>query len=66
VSITYDPYTTVPIPIPRLKKVDVYFVPQLNIKKTLKISIFISQDALFWDIAHYINSNLEEKIGKFR
>jgi hypothetical protein len=41
-------------------------VPQLNIKKTMKLSIFISQDALFWDIAHYINSNLEEKIGKFR
>ncbi len=66
VSITYDPYTTVPLPIPKLKKVDVYFIPQFNIKKTIKLSIFISEDALFFDIAHYINSNLEDKIGKFR
>ena len=66
VSITYDPYTTVPVPIPKLKKVDVYFIPQFNIKKTIKLSIFISEDALFFDIAHYINSNLGEKIGKFR
>lgn len=66
VSITYDPYTTVPLPIPKLKKVDVYFVPQFNIKKTIKLSIFISEDALFFDVAHYINSNLDEKIGRFR
>lgn len=65
-SITYDPFTTLPVPIPKLKKVDVYFVPQFNIKKTVKLSIFISEDALFFDIAHYINSNLEEKIGRFR
>ena len=32
----------------------------------MKISIFVSEDALFFDIAHYINSNLEEKIGRFR
>ena len=66
VSITYDPYTTVPLPIPRLKKVDVYFIPQFNIRKTVKLSIFISEDASFFDIAHYINSNLDDNIGKFR
>ena len=49
-----------------MKKVDVYFVPQFNIKKTIKLSIFISEDARFFDVAHYINQNLDEKIGKFR
>jgi hypothetical protein len=66
VSITYDPFTTVPVPIPNLKKLDIYYVPQINIKKTVKLSLHISHDALFYDIAHYINSALEEKIGKFR
>ena len=66
VSITYDPFTTVPVPIPSLKKLDIYYVPQINIKKTIKLSLFISHDALFYDIAHYINSALDEKIGKFR
>jgi ubiquitin C-terminal hydrolase len=66
VSITYDPFTTVPVPVPNLKKLDVYFVPQFNVKKTLKLSLFISQDALFYDIAHYIDNAIGEKIGKFR
>lgn len=65
-SITYDPFTNVSLPIPKLKRVDVYFVPLINIKKTIKLSIWISEAALFWDIAHYINSNIEDNIGKFR
>jgi len=66
VSITYDPYTTVPVPIPNLKKLDVYYVPHINVKKTIKLSLFISKDALFYDIAHYIERAINEKIGKFR
>ena len=66
VSITYDPFTTVPVPIPGLKKIDVYFVPQFNVKKTMRLSLFVSQEALFYDIAHYIDAAVGEKIGKFR
>jgi hypothetical protein len=68
VSITYDPFTNVSLPIPELTKVDIYFVPFININKTLKLSIYISNQARFFDILHYINTNtnLDNKVSRVR
>jgi len=66
VSTTFDPFTTLSLPIPKLKKVDLFYVPKTNFRKTTKISIFISEDALFFDIHDYIQQNLDMKMGKFR
>jgi hypothetical protein len=68
VSITYDPYTNVSLPIPELTKVDIYLVPCVNINKTMKLSFYISNQARFFDILHYLNThaNLDNKISKVR
>jgi hypothetical protein len=68
VSITYDPFTNVSLPIPELTKVDIYLVPCININKTMKLSIYISNQARFFDILHYINThaNLNNKISRVR
>ena len=65
ISVTYEPFTTVGLPIPNLEKVEIFFVPRVNIKKIM-ITLSISKEALFVDIARYVNRNLEHKIGKFR
>ena len=62
VSTTFDPFTTVGIPIPRQQAIDIFFLPYYNIKKTIKMSIFVSKDALFYDINHYISVTLKSKI----
>lgn len=66
VSTTFDPFTTLSLPIPKLKKVDLFYVPKTNFRKTTKLSIFISEDALFFDIHDYIQQHLDTKMGKFR
>ena len=66
VSVTFDPFTTVGLPVPKLEKVEIFIIPSVNIKKTIKITLSISQEALFFDIAGYVNKNLDQKIGKFR
>jgi ubiquitin carboxyl-terminal hydrolase 4/11/15 len=68
VSITYDPFTNVSIPIPDLSKVDIYVIPINGLKKNIKLSIHVSKEARFFDILHYINSNtnLDEKFTRVR
>ena len=66
ISVTYDPFTAVGIPIPKLKKVDIYVAYAVNVIKTVKMSIYVSTEALFCDIGHYVNNKLETKISKFR
>jgi len=66
VSETFDPFTTVGLPIPKLEKVEIFVVPSVNIKKTIKLTLSVSKEALFYDIAGYINKQLEQRIGKFR
>ena len=66
VSTTFDPFTSLSLPIPKLKKVDLFYVPKLNYRKTVKLSIFISEDSLFFDIQDYIQQHLDVKMGKIR
>lgn len=66
VSTTFDPFTTLSLPIPKLKKVDLFYVPRNNLKKTIKLSIFISEEALFFDIHDYLQQHLDFKLKKFR
>jgi ubiquitin carboxyl-terminal hydrolase 4/11/15 len=66
VSTTFDPFTSLSLPIPKLKKVDIFYVPKSNLKKTIKLSIFISQEALFFDIHDYLQQHLDFKVNKIR
>jgi ubiquitin carboxyl-terminal hydrolase 4/11/15 len=66
VSTTFDPFTNLSLPIPKLKKVDLFYVPKSNLKKTTKLSIFISQEALFFDIHDYLQQHLDFKVNKIR
>ena len=68
VSITYDPFTNVSVPIPNLSKVDIYVIPLNGLRKNIKLSIYVSKEARFFDILHYINTNtsLEEKFTRVR
>ena len=66
VSITYDPYLSVSLNIPKSVKKEIYVIPRINIRRTIRLSIYVSQEALFYDIGAYINKHLDVKIGKFR
>lgn len=43
-----------------------FYVPKNNLKKTTKLSIFISEEALFFDIHDYLQQHLDFKVNKFR
>ena len=66
VSITYDPYMSVSLNIPKRVKREIYVIPRINIKRTIRLSIYVAENSLFYDIGAYINKHLDEKIGKFR
>jgi len=66
VSITYDPYLSVSLNIPKRVKREIYVIPRINIKRTVRLSIYVAEDSLFYDIGAYINKHLDEQIGKFR
>jgi ubiquitin C-terminal hydrolase len=67
-SVTFDPFMTLPLAIPTMKRVDVIIVPAINIKSTIKLTIYVSESALFADLAMYLKKYLspEMKVNRFR
>lgn len=60
-SVTFDPFVTLPLSIPNMKKIEVHLVPSINIKSTIKLAIYISEAALFFDLDFYIKKYLDDK-----
>lgn len=65
-DIRFEPFVTLPLAIPILQKVELIFVPSINIKSTIRITVYISEAALFFDIENYINKYMVTKMNKFR
>ena len=55
-----------PIDIPTLKKVNILLVPSNNIKKTIKLNIFISVSTLFIDLGVYLRQYISTGFDNFR
>ncbi len=62
VSTTYDPFTTVSLPIPKLYPLDIFFLPKSNILKNVKLTIHVSPVSLFQDISRSISKVLKREV----
>ena len=63
---TFEVFNVLPIEIPTLKKVNILLVPSNNIKKTIKLNLFISVSALFIDLGVYIRQYISTGFENFR
>ena len=63
---TFEIFNILPIEIPKLKKVNILLVPSNNIKKTIKLNIFISVSALFIDLGVYLRQYISTGFENFR
>ena len=63
---TFEIFNILPIEIPTLKKVNILLVPSNNIKKTIRLNIFISVSALFIDLGVYIRQYISSGFENFR
>ena len=63
---TFEIFNILPIEIPILKKINILLVPSNNIKKTIKLNIFVSISALFIDLGVYIKQYLNNGFENFR
>ena len=75
-SITFEPFFTLPLSIPTMKRVELIIVPSINIKNTVRLTIYVSESALFLDIGIYLKKyfffnlsdkdEIKERIDKYR
>ena len=66
-SVTnFEIFNILPIEIPILKKVSVLLVPSNNIKKTIKLNIFVSSAALLIDLGVYLRQYISNGFDNFR
>ena len=66
-SVTnFEIFNILPIEIPILKKVNILLVPSNNIKKTIKLNIFVSTSALLIDLGVYIRQYINSGFENFR
>jgi ubiquitin C-terminal hydrolase len=63
---TFEIFNILPIEIPTLKKVTILLVPSNNIKKTIKLNIFVSAAALLIDLGVYIRQYISNGFENFR
>ena len=63
---TFEIFNILPIEIPILKKISLLLVPSNNIKKTIKLNIFISISALFIDLGVYVRQYLNSGFENYR
>ena len=63
---TFEIFNILPIEIPTLKKINILLVPSNNIKKTIKLNIFVSVSALFIDLGVYIKQYLNSGFENYR
>jgi ubiquitin C-terminal hydrolase len=63
---TFEIFNILPIEIPTLKKVSILLVPSNNIKKTIKLNIFVSAAALLIDLGVYIRQYISNGFENFR
>jgi ubiquitin C-terminal hydrolase len=64
--VTFEPFVTLPIPIPHMKWVDVTFVPLNSIKSTIKLALCIPDTSMFYNMEKYLNKYTTKKITQFR
>lgn len=62
----FEPFLSLPIQIPILRKINVFLVPSTNIKETVELSLFISENALFIDIGVYLKQYIKEGFERFK
>ena len=65
-TTSFDIFNILPLEIPNLKKISVLLVPSNNIKKTIKLTLFISSAALFIDLGVYIKQYINTGFENFR
>ena len=65
-TTTFEVFNVLPIEIPTLKKVNILLVPSNNIKKTIKLNIFISVSTLFIDLGVYLRQYISTGFDNFR
>ena len=66
ISTFFEVFNILPIEIPILKKINVLLVPSNNIKKSIKLTLFISSTALFIDLGVYIKQYINSGFENFR
>lgn len=65
-TIHYEPFLTVELPIPLIRKVDVYLIHVNEFKDNLCLSIYVPEEALFFDLPVFLNRYLQEKLENYR
>lgn len=63
---SFEVFNILPIEIPTLKKITVLLVPSNNLKKSIKLTLFISSSALFIDLGVYIKQYINTGFDNFR
>ena len=63
---SFEIFNILPLEIPTLKKVSILLVPSNNIKKTIKLDIFISIATLFIDLGIYIKQYIHSGFDNFK
>ena len=60
-TVTFEPFMTLPLAIPIIKRVDVIIVPAIRIKSTIKLSLYVSEAAMFVDMWMYLKQYITLK-----
>jgi ubiquitin C-terminal hydrolase len=60
-TVTFEPFMTLPLAIPVIKRVDVIIVPAIDIKSTIKLSLYVSEAAMFVDMWIYLKQYITLK-----
>ena len=68
VSKTYDPFTTLSLPIPTVTGKDIFFIPKYSLHKTIKMNLKITDYTLCGDLNKLMASiqKFNYQIGKIR
>jgi len=65
-SINYEPFLTLQLPLPIIRKIDVYLIPCNEFKDNLCLSLYVPEEALFSDLPVFLNRFLKEKLENCR
>lgn len=65
-SINFEPFLTLELPIPVIRRVDIFIIPNNEFKDNICLSLYIPEEALFYDLPVFLNRYLKEKIVNCR
>jgi ubiquitin C-terminal hydrolase len=65
-SIHFEPFLSLNLPVLVVQKVDVFVLVQNESKEHLCLSIYVPEEAIFYDLPNFLNKYLNDKLGNCR